>query len=48
LASFLGVFCSTTWKTRHQNLPIDWGVGEGGRYTFGLAWLILTTAIVFK
>ncbi len=47
LASFLGVFCSTTWKTCHQNPPIDWGVGEGGRYACGLAWLIFTTAIVF-
>ena len=27
--------------------PIDWGVGEGGRYACGLAWLIFTTAIVF-
>jgi hypothetical protein len=47
LVSFLSVFCSTTWKTRHQNPPIDWGVGEGGRYACGLAWLIFTTAIVF-
>jgi hypothetical protein len=46
-ASFLGVFCSTMWKTRHQNPPIDWEVGEGGRYACGLAWLIFTTAIVF-
>ncbi len=49
LPSFLGVFCSTAWKTRHQNPPFDWGVGEGegGRYACGLAWLIFTTAIVF-
>ncbi len=30
-----------------ENPPIDWEVGEGGRYAFGLAWLIFTTAIVF-
>jgi hypothetical protein len=47
LAPFLGGFCSTTWKTRHQNLLIDWEVGEGGRYACGLAWLIFTTNIVF-
>jgi hypothetical protein len=29
-AHFLGGFCSTTWKTRHQNPPFDWEVGEGG------------------
>jgi hypothetical protein len=40
-ASFLGGFCSTTWKTRHQHLPIDWEVGEGGCYACGLAWLIV-------
>jgi len=42
-----GGFCSTTWKTRQKNPPIDWEVGEGGRYACGLAWLIFTTAIVF-
>jgi hypothetical protein len=26
------------WKTLHQNPPIDWGVGEGGRYACGLAY----------
>jgi hypothetical protein len=36
-ASFLGGFCCITWKTRHQNPPIDWEVGEGGRYACGLA-----------
>jgi hypothetical protein len=36
LAYFLGGFCSTTWKTRHQNPPNDWKVGEGGRYACGL------------
>ncbi len=36
------------WKTRHQNPPIDWGVGEGGRYVCGLALLIFTTATVFR
>jgi hypothetical protein len=46
-SSFLGGFCSTTWKTRLENPPIDWEVGEGGRYAWGLAWLIFTTAIVF-
>ena len=46
-AHFLGGFCFTTWKTRHQNPPIDWEVGEGGRYACGLAWLIFTTNIVF-
>jgi hypothetical protein len=35
------------WKTRHQNSPFDWEVGEGGRYACGLAWLIFTTDIVF-
>jgi hypothetical protein len=44
---FIGMFYSTTWKTSHQNPPIDWGVGEGGRYACGLAWIIFTTAIVF-
>jgi hypothetical protein len=34
-------------KTRQKNPPIDWKVGEGERYAFGLAWLIFTTAIVF-
>jgi hypothetical protein len=42
-----GGFWSTTWKTRKKNTLIDWEVGEGGRYAFGLAWLIFTTAIVF-
>ncbi len=46
-AYFLGGFCSTTWKTRHQNPPIDWDVWEGGRYACGLAWLFFTTDIVF-
>ncbi len=23
-----------------ENPPIDWEVGEGGHYAFGLAWLI--------
>ena len=46
-ACFLGVFCSATWKTRHQNPPIDWEVGEEGCYACGLAWLIFTTDIVF-
>jgi len=40
-------FCSTTWKTRQKNLPIDWEVVEGGCHAYGLAWLIFTTAIVF-
>jgi hypothetical protein len=31
------VFCSTTWKTRHQNPPFGWGVGEEGRFACGLA-----------
>jgi hypothetical protein len=44
VAYFFGGFCSTTWKTRQKNLPIDWEVGEGGRYACGLAWLIFTTA----
>ncbi len=30
-----------------ENPPIDWEVGEWGRYACGLAWLIFTTAIVF-
>jgi hypothetical protein len=47
-AHFLGGFYSTTWKTRHQNPPFDWEVGEGGRYACGLAWLIFTTDIVFS
>jgi hypothetical protein len=47
VAHLFGGFCSTTWKTRQKNPPIDWEVGEGGRYAFGLAWLIFTTAIVF-
>jgi hypothetical protein len=42
-----GGFWSTTWKTRQKNTPIDWEVGEGGRYALGLAWLIFTTAMVF-
>ena len=46
-AYLFGGFCSTMWKTRQKNPPIDWEVGEGGRYAFGLAWLIFTTAIVF-
>jgi hypothetical protein len=46
-AYLFGGFCSTTWKTRQKNPPIDWEVGEGGCYAFGLAWLIFTTAIVF-
>jgi hypothetical protein len=46
-AYLFGRFCSTMWKTRQKNPPIDWEVGEGGRYAFGLAWLIFTTAIVF-
>ncbi len=37
-AFFLGEFCLTTWKTRHQNLRIDWEVGH---YACGLAWLIV-------
>jgi len=28
--SFLGVFCSTMWKTRHQNPPFGLGGGGGG------------------
>jgi hypothetical protein len=47
MAHLFGGFWSTTWKTRQKNPPIDWAVGEGGRYAFGLAWLIFTTAIVF-
>ncbi len=47
-APFLGGFCSTTWKTRHQNPPIDWELGVGWCYACGLAWLILTTDIVFR
>ena len=47
MAHFLGGFCSTTWKTHHQNPPIDWEMGEGGRYACGLAWLIFTSNIVF-
>jgi hypothetical protein len=35
MAHLSGGFCSTTWKTRQKNPPIDWEVGEGGRY----AWL---------
>jgi hypothetical protein len=46
-AYLFGGFCSTTWKTRQKNPPIDWEVGEGGRYALGLAWLIFTTTIVF-
>ncbi len=34
-------------ETPQKNPLIDWEVGEGGRYAFGLAWLIFTTAIVF-
>jgi hypothetical protein len=30
MAYLFGGFCSTTWKTRHKNPPIDWEVGEGG------------------
>jgi hypothetical protein len=30
------MFCSTTWKTRHQNRPFGWGVGEGGRLSIWL------------
>jgi len=37
VAHLFGGFCSTTWKTRQKNPPIDWEVGEGGRYAFGLA-----------
>jgi hypothetical protein len=40
-------FWSTTWKTRQKNPSIDWEVGEGVRYAFGLAWLIFITALVF-
>jgi hypothetical protein len=47
MAHLFGGFWSTTWKTRQKHLPIDWLVGEGGRYACGLAWLIFTTAIVF-
>jgi hypothetical protein len=36
-ACFLGVFCSATWKTCHQNPPIDWGSGEGD--ALHVAWL---------
>jgi hypothetical protein len=39
VAHLFGGFCSTTLKTRQKNLPIDWEVGEGGRYACGLAWL---------
>ena len=46
-ADEFGGFWLTTWKTRQKNPSIDWEVGEGGRYAFGLAWLIFTTAIVF-
>jgi hypothetical protein len=46
-AYLFGGFCSTTWKTRQKNPSIDWEVGEGGRFAFGLAWLIFTMAIVF-
>jgi hypothetical protein len=46
MAYLFGGFCSTTWKTRQKNPPIDWEVAEGGRYAFGLALLIFTTAIV--
>ena len=31
----------TTWKTRQKNPPIDWEVGEGGRYAFGLVSCVL-------
>jgi hypothetical protein len=37
VAHLFGGFCSTTWKTRQKNPPIDWEVGEGGRYACGLA-----------
>jgi hypothetical protein len=37
MAHLFGRFWSTTWKTRQKNPPIDWAVGEGGRYA--LAWL---------
>jgi hypothetical protein len=36
-ACLFGGFCSTTWKTRLKNLPIDWEVGEGD--AMHLAWL---------
>ncbi len=39
MAHLFGGFWSTTWKTRQKNPPIDWEVGEGGRYECGLAWL---------
>jgi hypothetical protein len=47
VAYLFGGFWSTTWKTRQKNTPIDWEVGEGGHYAFGLAWLIFTTAYSF-
>jgi hypothetical protein len=47
VAHLFGGFCSTTWKTRQKNPPIDWEVWEGVRYAVGMAWLIFTTAIVF-
>ena len=47
MADEFGGFWITTWKTRQKIPPIDWEVGEGGRYAFGLAWLIFTMAIVF-
>jgi hypothetical protein len=47
VAHLFGGFCSTTWKTRQKNPRIDWEVGEGGHYAFGLAWFIFTKAIVF-
>jgi hypothetical protein len=37
VAHLFGGFCSTTWKTRQKNPPIDWEVGEGGRIWLGLA-----------
>jgi hypothetical protein len=47
MSDLFGRFWATTWKTRQKHPPIDWEVGEGGHYAFGLAWLIFTTAIVF-
>jgi hypothetical protein len=45
MAHLFGGFCSTPWKTRQKNRLIDWEMGEGGRYAFGLDWLTFTTAI---
>ena len=47
VSHLFGGFCSTMLKTRQKNPPIDWEVGEGGRYACGLAWLIFTMDIVF-